>query len=121
MTISLTSEEIARYREQLSDHPVACKALDAIEDCEGDLEDAAIDLALHAGQEPNVSEGWLDSMAKRCRPVLCEPSVREQLDRDEIAGPVKALVEAKLCPPVLVAPVVFYAVKTGVEDFCKGV
>ncbi len=40
MTI-VTESEIERYRLQLAEYPDALKALDLLEDCEGNLEDAA--------------------------------------------------------------------------------
>lgn len=39
--IILTSQEIAQFRSQLAEYSVALEALDRIENCEGDLEDAA--------------------------------------------------------------------------------
>jgi hypothetical protein len=70
--VQITSQEIALFRSELAAYPEALKALDEIEDCEGDIEDAAISLALQVGQEPNTSENWLDGVAKRCRVAICE-------------------------------------------------
>lgn len=114
----ITSQEIARYRSELADDLQALKALDAIEDCEGDVEDAAISLAIQAGQEPNTSDNWLEGLAKRCRVAVCEKEFREDLLNGSLKGAVGYLVGAKLCPAILAAPVVIYVVKTGVNDFC---
>ena len=38
----VTPEEVARFRTQLVDYPDAINALQVIEDCEGNLEDAAM-------------------------------------------------------------------------------
>lgn len=115
----LTTQEIANFRSQLSEHEEIMEALDLIEDCEGDIEDAAISLALKAGMEPNTSENWLESEAKRCRVAICEAEFREDLVKGNLKKVVEYLIEKKVCPPVLAAPVVIYALKTGVEEFCK--
>lgn len=115
----ITSQEIAQFRSQLADYSEALKALDVIEDCEGDVEDAAISMAIQVGQEPNTSDNWLSSLAKRCRVVLCEEEVRSNLINGLLKPAVEALIEAKLCPDILATPVVIYVVKTGVPDFCE--
>lgn len=116
--IAINSQEIARYRSELADNPEALKALDEIEDCEGDVEDAAISLAIQVGQEPDTSDNWLDGLAKRCRVAICEQQFRDDLLKGNLKAMVAYLVGTKLCPPVLATPVVIYALKTGVDDFC---
>lgn len=115
----VTPAEIAQYRSQLSGYPLALVALDAIEDCEGDLEDAAISLAIHVGQEPNTTENWLDGLAKRYRVVICQQEFREDLANEILGSVVVHLMEQKLCPEILITPVVIYVVKTDVNDFCR--
>jgi hypothetical protein len=117
--VILTSQEIARYRSELADDAQALEALDMIENCEGDMEDAAISLALQAGQEPNTSDMWLDGFAKRCRVVICQSNFRAELENGNVKEIVKDLIEQKICPRILAAPVVIYVVKTGVGDFCN--
>ncbi|NJK36818.1 MAG: hypothetical protein HC835_01085 [Oscillatoriales cyanobacterium RM2_1_1] len=117
--IILTSQEIAQFRSQLATYPEALEALDQIEDCEGDLEDAAISMAIHAGQTPTTSENWLDGLAKRFRVKVCHLDYRQDLLEGKITAVVAGLLESKACPELLVVPVVIYALKTGVEDFCK--
>lgn len=116
--IVITSQEVAQFRSELADFPEALRALDAIEDCEGDVEDAAISLALQVGQEPNTSENWLDGLAKRCRVAVCDPELREDLADGRLKTAVEALVKKKVCPEVLATPVVIYVVKMGINDFC---
>lgn len=117
--IILSSKEIAQYRSQLADNATASQALDMIEDCEGDLEDAAITLALQVGQEPDRSDQWLDSVAKRYRVFLCQTGIREALQAGVVANVITLLPEETAIPPVLATPVVLYVVKTGIDDFCK--
>jgi hypothetical protein len=115
----VTPEEIEQYRAELADDPFALRALDMIEDCEGDLEDAAIALALQSGQEPNETERWLESLAKRWRSFLCQAGIKDYLLSGSIANAVKLLSAETSIPAVLATPVVLFASKTGVEDFCK--
>lgn len=116
--LAITSQEIAQFRSELADLPEALRALDAIEDCEGDVEDAAISLALHIGQEPNTSENWLEGLAKRCRVAVCDPELREELLEGRLKMTVEALARKKVCPEILATPVAIYAVKMGINDFC---
>ena len=117
--VIITSQQIAQFRSQLAEYPEALKALDAIEDCEGNIEDAAITLAIQAGQEPNISEHWLDGLAKRSRVAICKSEVKEELTNGQLNAAFRDLVAAKICPDILVASVIIYVFKTGVNEFCE--
>jgi hypothetical protein len=117
--VIVTSEEINHYRSDLADDPIALRALDMIEDCEGDLDDAAIALALHVGQEPDRTEQWLDSLAKRWRVLICQTAIKEHLDAGMLADAVRLLASETAIPAILATPVVIYVLKTGTEEFCK--
>jgi hypothetical protein len=117
--IVVTVEEIAQYRSELSASPAALRALDMIEDCEGDLEDAAIALALQAGQEPDTSERWLEGLAKRWRTVLCQAELKENFAAGSLQAVMRSLAQETDLSPVLATPVIIYILKTGVDDFCK--
>jgi hypothetical protein len=118
MVSSLSSQDIAQYRSQLSAFDDAQRALDAIEDCEGDLEDAAISLAIHIGQQPDRPD-WLDGLAKRCRAAICTSPARDALDTGNLAAALAALIEADVCPALLLTPVMLYAIRSGLEQFCE--
>jgi len=118
MTI-VTSEEITQFRSALANNPQAMKALDVIEDCEGDLEDAAISLAIRAGQQPQRDNAeWLDALARKCRAVICQQEFREDLLNGSFAPIVKYLAETLLLPGILATPVLMYVVRQGVSSFC---
>ncbi|MBE9127901.1 MULTISPECIES: hypothetical protein [unclassified Coleofasciculus] len=119
MTV-VTSQEIAQFRSQLSSFPDAMDALDAIEDCEGDLEDAAIALAIRAGQQPQTDNAqWLDALAKKCRAVICQPEFRADLQKGSYGGAIEYLAGTPLLPSILATPVVMYVVRQGVSSFCE--
>lgn len=117
----ISSQDIAQYRSQLSDIPEALLALDVIEDCEGDVEDAAISLALKIGQEPTTTENWLEDLAKRCRVEICEPQFQSELQNGQLKSLIEYLFTTELCPKLLVIPIVIYVVKLGVNQFCQSV
>jgi hypothetical protein len=117
--MTLTSVEIVEYRAELAAMPDALRALEMIEDCEGDLEDAAIALALRVGQEPGTSEQWLAGLAKRWRVLLCQPEFQEKMQQPSIAEAVSILAAERDFPAILATPVVIYLQKVGMAEFCK--
>ncbi|WP_448572862.1 hypothetical protein [Trichothermofontia sp.] len=115
----ITPAEIDDLRSQLADQAQALEALAVIADCEGDLGDAAIVLALRAQQSPEeAGEDWLASLAKRCRPLLCEANVQADLQANQWSLAFAQVLASQWVPPLLVLPVVLYAVKTGLDRFC---
>jgi hypothetical protein len=117
--VSLNAVEIMSYRAELAADPDFLSALDVIEDCEGDVEDAAIALALHVGQEPDRSGDWLDGLAKRWRVNICTDEFRTILEEESIAHALRSLTDKTAIPPQLAVPVVIYVLKTGIANFCK--
>jgi hypothetical protein len=118
--ITVTPKEIAQYRFQLADYPEAIAAMDVIQECEGNLEDAAVVLAIQEGQEPDRSaRERLEGLANRCRPIVCQENFKDDLLAGLVAGAVESLAVSMAIPPGLATPVVIYAVKIGVKNFCK--
>ncbi len=114
----VTSQEIAQYRSQLAHLEEALIALDQLEDCEGDLEDAALSLGIHVGQQPDSSD-WLEGLAKRCRVLICESETCSAISSGNIMLAVQKIQESGICPPVLAVLVVLYALKIGLSHFCE--
>ncbi len=119
MTIFVTPAEIEQWRALLAEQPVALTSLDALEDCEGDLEDAALVLAIQAGQEPDTSDRWLEGLAKRWRHVLCQPELKTLFEQGLSPEGLTTLATSTELPARLVVPVAIYFVKTGVQNFCQ--
>jgi hypothetical protein len=117
--VVLNSVDIIQYRSLLAGSPNALRALDMIEDCEGDLEDAAIALAIQAGQEPDRSERWLEGVAKRWRVFICQSDFQTMLTEETMATAIQTLATETALPAVLATPVVIYVLKTGVKEFCQ--
>jgi hypothetical protein len=119
MTI-VTSQEIAQFRSLLADYPQALEALDLIEDCEGDLEDAAMTLGIRIGQEPGADNSeWLDGLAKKWRAVICQAEFREDLVNGKLQGIMAHLDQISTFPKLLAAPILMYIFKQGWNNFCQ--
>lgn len=116
----VTLAEIEQFRSQLAEYPSALSALQTIEDCDGDLEDAAIALAIKAGQQPEIANSeWLGVLAKKCRAVICRREFRDGLLSGNYTEIVSFLAATSLCPTLLATPVIMYVVRQGVNDFCQ--
>ncbi len=117
---TVTSQEIAQFRSQLADNPKAMEALDLIEDCEGDLEDAAMTLAIKAGQEPErANSEWLDALARKWRAVICQEEFRDNLLDGSVNQMMEHLKTIPAFPQILATPVLIYVLKQGVNNFCE--
>jgi hypothetical protein len=119
MSIVITSEEIELFRTELVGHRGALDALQVIEDCDGDLEDAAIALAIRSGQEPDTNERWIEGLAKRWRHILCGLELKDNLEDGLSGRVVDTIVEHTELPTRLAVPVAIYVIKTGVQGFCQ--
>jgi len=116
----VTSKEIAQFRSQLADDPSDMEALDLIEDCDGDLEDAAMTLAIRAGQEPErANSEWLDALARKWRAVICQQEYREDLLYSSLPKMMEHLKTTPTFPKILATPVLIYVLKQGVNNFCE--
>jgi hypothetical protein len=117
---TVTSKEIAQFRSQLADDASAMEVLDLIEDCEGDLEDAAMTLAIRAGQQPErANSEWLDALARKWRAVICEQEYREDLLKGSLPEMMQHLLTIPSFPKILATPVLIYVLKQGVNNFCE--
>ncbi|MGB3297334.1 MAG: hypothetical protein WBA76_03615 [Phormidesmis sp.] len=116
--ILLTPEEITQLRARLADYPKALAALQEIEDCDGDVEDAAISLALKAGQEPDSNEQWLAGFSKRYRHIACQMQFREAISAGQLSTLIHTLTEETDCPALMAPAVAIYVFKSGVASFC---
>lgn len=118
MSLIVTVEEIEHFRALVADYPDALVALDEIEVCDGDLEDAAINLGIQVGQEPDTSDRWIEGLAKRWRHILCQTDLKESLETGLTGNALLLISEHTTLPLKLATPVAIYVVKTGIRDFC---
>jgi hypothetical protein len=100
--------------------PDAIASLETIADCEGDLEDAAITLAIRVGQQPDINNSeWLDGLAKKCRVAICQSEFRNDMVNGNFMPIFVHFGEAKICPKLLILPVILYVYECGVNRFCQ--
>lgn len=118
--VTVTAVDIIRYRAELSSNELALRALEMLDDCEGDLEDAAIALAIQYGQEPTVSDRWLLGLAKRWRYQICHSSAKDLLSQDSsMAEVLRSLSDVLDLPVPLITLVAIYVSKLGIDQFCE--
>jgi hypothetical protein len=116
----LDPQIIAELQVLFADIPEAIASLETIADCEGDLEDAAMTLAIRAGQQPDINNSeWLDGLAKKCRVAICHSEFRNDMVNGNFMTPFQHFVQVKLCPKLLILPVLLYVHEIGVNRFCK--
>ncbi|MFM6072009.1 MAG: hypothetical protein ACKPB9_10575 [Dolichospermum sp.] len=116
----VTPEEIAQFRTKLANNPKALADLDVIEQCEGNLEQAARILARRANIEDVRAGITWESALKQARQVVCDAKFKEGLAPDLSGGIIGALITAG--NPVLVAvatPCAGYIVKVSLAKFCN--
>ncbi|MFM6269560.1 MAG: hypothetical protein ACKPFA_24115 [Dolichospermum sp.] len=112
---TVTPEEIAQFRAELASNPSAIAALDAIEKCEGYLEDAVPLLMLQAGTETDRSVG---DILEKCRKFICQEEVREALQSGMIAPAIEPIAMGAGIPPGVATAVGICAFKLGIKKVC---
>ncbi len=111
---------IEELQFQFADIPEAIASLETIADCEGNLEDAAITLAIRVGQQPDINNSeWLDGLAKKCRVAICQAEFRNEMVDGSFIGLFQHFVQIKICPKLLILPVLLYVHECGVNRFCQ--
>ena len=111
---------ITELQAQFVNIPEALVSLETIADCEGDLEDAAMALAIRAGQQPDINNSeWLNGLAKKCRVAICVSEFRNDMVDGSFITLFHHFVEVKVCPKVLILPVLLYVHEQGVNKFCE--
>jgi hypothetical protein len=111
---------IAELQVVFADIPEAIASLETIADCEGDLEDAAVTLAIRVGQQPDINNSeWLDGLAKKCRVAICQSEFRNDMVNGNFLTLFQHFIQIKICPKLLILLVLLYVHEQGVNRFCK--
>ncbi|MBD2498654.1 hypothetical protein [Nostoc sp. FACHB-280] len=121
--ITLAPEEIAQFRSQLVDSPEALAALDAIEDCKGNLE-AATQLIAVETTDAEVSlrgdSNFLEKLAEKLSNIICQEEF-DELMTGVLTAAIATLAASGNIPIALATPVVIYVAKIGKKQFCETV
>lgn len=121
--LTVTPEEISQFRSQLADSPEALAALDAIEDCEGNLEAAAQLIAVETtGAEVSLraDANFLEKLAEKLSNIICQEEF-DELMTGVLTAAIATLAASGNIPIALATPVVIYVVKIGRRQFCETV
>lgn len=111
---------IEELQVQFTDIPDAMVSLETIADCEGDLEDAAMALAIRVGQQPDINNSeWLKGLAKKCRVAICRSEFRNDMVSGDFVAIFQHFDRVKVCPTLLILPVLLYVHECGVIRFCE--
>ena len=119
--ITVTSEEITQFRSQLVDSPEALAALDAIEECKGNLEAAAQLIAVEITDTEVSLRGdsnYLDNLAQKLSKIICQEEF-DELMTGVLTAAIPTLAVSGHIPIALATPVVIYVAKIGVKKFCE--
>ena len=116
----LDLQTVTELQTLFADIPDALIALETIADCEGDLEDAAMALAIRSGQQPDINNSeWLNSLAKKCRVAICRLEFRNDMINGDFMSLYQHFISTKVCPRLLILPVLLHAHEQGVNRFCE--
>ena len=111
---------IEELQVQFAELPDAMISLETIADCEGDLEDAAMALAIRVGQQPDINNSeWLKGLAKKCRVAICRSEFRNDMVNGNFVAIFQHFERVKVCPTLLILPVLLYVHECGVIRFCE--
>ncbi len=111
---------IPELKSQFANIPEAIDALETIADCEGDLEDAAITLAIRIGQQPDINNSeWLNGVAKKYRVAICQSEFRNDMINGNLMPIFQHFLQIKICPKLLILPILLYVHEQGVNRFCE--
>ncbi|MBF2008911.1 hypothetical protein ACF3DV_11720 [Chlorogloeopsis fritschii PCC 9212] len=121
--IIVTPEEISQFRSQLADNPEALAALDAIEECKGNLEAATQLIAVETtdaevGFKAKEDSNYLENLAQKLSKIICQEEFKE-LMTGVLTAAIATLAASGNIPVALATPVVIYVAKIKVKDFCE--
>ena len=128
---TVTFDEIAESRSALADYPEALIALDIIEECDGNLEEAASEILIEAGGEgADRGPEFLEQLARKLRRVICQEEFQAAFVDGfsaDLLGRLVPAVMAELAlamsgtwPVALAVAVVMYLLKREIKGFCEG-
>jgi hypothetical protein len=115
--ITVTPEEITKFRSELADNPQALVALDTIAECEGYLDDAVPLLVMR--ETAQEADRGLNDWLERCRQFVCQEEVREALESGLLAPAIEAIAIGASIPPGIATALSICVFKLGAKKFCK--
>jgi hypothetical protein len=118
-SITLTSEEIAEYRDKFAGLDDALYAIEIIEASDGDLTNAMNLLAQEYNISITKSHPILDDLAQKLRDTICDETFIDDLMTGLLTVAVGSLTATGQIPQAIATPVVIYLTKKGVKTWCN--
>lgn len=115
--LTITPDEISQFRSQLAYSPEALAALDAIEECEGYLDDAIPLLVMR--ETSQEADRGINDWLEKCRKFLCQEEVREFLESGLIAPVIEPLTVSTGIPLGTATALSILVFKLGTKKFCE--
>lgn len=116
----LTPAQIAQYREEFKGYPESLKALEVVEEYEGNLEETALRLA---GRETEMGNKWLKTylQKKEIKSIICKDNFRKRIAPGLITGSLELLlaITPNPIPPGLATVIVIYLAEDGIDWLCN--
>jgi hypothetical protein len=113
----ITSEQVDTYRVSLQGYPEATVALDAVEECEGNLEDATVLIASRLGESVLMGDSLLDNLVQRARKHLCQPNHQEKWT--DVKDILEILKEFLPTPAPLAVTCTLKLSEIGLRNLCQ--
>lgn len=118
-----TLKEINKFRLAFVDDQEVLDAIAVIEECQGNLEDAAEVLAVEAGitsvdKAGKDPEQILGKLIEKARKILCRKECREQFVNGSFEFLMGYLMAVGDIPKAMTIPVLMCAAQMGLEEFC---
>lgn len=117
--ITLSSEEIAEYRDQFAGLDEALYAIKIIEASGGDLSKAVNLLAPKYNVAINKAHPVLDELAQKFRHIICDETFIDELMTGLLTVAVGSLTATGQIPQAIATPIVIYLTKKGVKTWCN--
>ncbi len=118
-SMTLTSEEIAEYRDKFAGLDDALYAIKIIEASGGDLAKAVNLLAPKYNISITKSPSILDELAQKFRHIICDETFIDELMTGLLTVAVGSLTATGQIPQAIATPVVIYLTKKGVKTWCN--
>jgi len=120
--ITITPEELSKFRGALQDNDEALEALDVVEECNGNLEEAMEIVMINAGMEPvRGDDDWIDfeNIGKELRKVICTQAFEYAFVNGSFAIILGHLINENMYPTAMLVLFIFYWFRLGFDHFCN--
>ncbi len=119
--ITITAEELTKFRSAFQDNDEAIEALDVVENCDGNLQES-MSIIMNMDQDSYRSdEDWIDfeNMGKELRKIICTKAFESAFVDGSFKVALGLLLVTKDYTTIVLAVFMLYVFKVGLEHFCN--